>query len=87
MECGAEVGFTALHSKYGLCHASLRSAIEIQEPTGGRPDRGGELQRGCIRHRPAVTPTFSQLFGCDDVARALLPAASALVPTLGHDTL
>ena len=31
-------------------------------------------------------PTFSQTPGCD-VAQALLPAASALMPTLGDDTL
>jgi len=29
---------------------------------------------------------FSQVFANDYVARALLPAASALVPTLGSDT-
>ena len=30
---------------------------------------------------------FSQTFGGDDVAYALMRAASALVPTLGYDTL
>ena len=36
-------------------------------------------------HTSGIAPVnrdFSQMFGCDDVAQALLPAASALMPTL-----
>ena len=33
----------------------------------------------------AAKATFSQVFESDDVARALLPAASALMPTLACD--
>jgi aminopeptidase N len=34
-----------------------------------------------------ASPHFSQMFGRDDVARALLPAAPALMPALGGDAL
>jgi hypothetical protein len=34
-----------------------------------------------------VSPLFSQTFGGDDVAHALVRAASALMPTPGPDTL
>ena len=33
----------------------------------------------------SINPDFSQVFGCHDVAQALLPAASALLPTLRLD--
>jgi len=33
-----------------------------------------------------VSRHFPQVFGCDDVAQALVPAASALVPTPAFDT-
>ncbi|SPF53697.1 hypothetical protein SBA4_5800006 [Candidatus Sulfopaludibacter sp. SbA4] len=34
-----------------------------------------------------TSPHFSQAFGCGNVAQALVPAASALMPTPGFDTV
>jgi hypothetical protein len=47
---------------------------------------GATRNSGSRSGRP-ISPDFSPVFGCLDVAQALLPAALALVPTLAFDTV
>jgi hypothetical protein len=73
---------------------SCRYAIDAKRPLHVCHHASDLSQGQWLRSRQSAeliaasraSPTFSKALGCD-VAQALLPAASALMPTLGDDTL
>src|ERR1019366_4087833 len=70
----------------------MRWSARFRTPARFAYNRGGHATatswwNGRETWQSAVSPDFSPVFGCLDVAQALLPAASALVPTLAFDTV